>query len=96
MMVGKKWELETETVSSAMAGVEGWGEVVKARKQRHRPEAGFSSFVITYFFSSSLSLRPENTSQAGVPLTSSVLYPRVLPSIPMCCHSEPSSSLTTR
>lgn len=33
MMVGKKWELETETVSSAMVWVEGWGKVVKARKQ---------------------------------------------------------------
>lgn len=49
-MVGKKWEPETETVSSAMAGVEGLGEVVKARKQRHKPEAGFNSSVIINIF----------------------------------------------
>lgn len=49
-MVGKKWELETETVHSSVTGVEGLGVVVKARKQRHRPEAGFSSVVIINIF----------------------------------------------
>jgi hypothetical protein len=49
-MAGKRRELETETVSSAMAGVEGWGEAVKARRQRHRQEVSLSSFVIINIF----------------------------------------------
>lgn len=41
--VGKKWELETETMNSAMVGV-------KAQKQRCRAGVGFSRFMIINTF----------------------------------------------